>query len=101
MNIDILYTDDCPSWESGLKNLKAALKAEGLKAGIHLVRVKNEADAAHRKFLGSPSFCVDGVDLWPEKRNRYDLSCRVYATPQGMKGTPTVEMLRKKVRSLR
>jgi hypothetical protein len=41
------------------------------------------------------------VDLWPEKRNRYDLSCRVYATPQGMKGTPTVEMLRKKVRSLR
>jgi ACR3 family arsenite transporter len=87
MNIDILYTDDCPSWESGLKNLKAALKAEGLKADIRLHRVKNEAEAARLKFLGSPSFCIKGVDLWPERRNRYDLSCRVYATPQGMKGT--------------
>lgn len=99
MQIDLLYFDGCPSWQTGLENLKAALEAEGVFAEIRLVRVKND-DAARLKFLGSPSFHINGQDLWPEERARYDLSCRVYATPQGMKGVPTVEMLREKLRAL-
>jgi len=101
MKIDLLYIDDCPSWKSGLKNLKAALKAGGLKADICLVKVKNDADAARLKFQGSPSFRVNGVELWPEKRSAYNLSCRIYATPQGLKGFPTEEMLLEKLRGHR
>ena len=81
-----------------MKNLKAALKAGGLKADIRLVKVRNDAEAARLKFQGSPSFRVNGVELWPEKRSAYNLSCRIYATPQGLKGFPTEEMLRKKLR---
>jgi hypothetical protein len=101
MNIDLLYFDDCPSWKGGLENLNAALEAEGLEADIHLVKVANDEDAAHFKFLGSPSFCVDGEDWWPEEREHYSLSCRVYPTPKGMKGAPTVEMLREKLRAFK
>ncbi len=101
MQIDLLYFDGCPSWEGGLENLKAALEAEGLEAEIRLLKVENDDDAARLKFLGSPSFCVDGADLWTEDRKRYNLSCRVYSTPQGMKGAPTVDMLREKLRAMR
>jgi hypothetical protein len=97
MKIDLLYIDDCPSWQSGLENLKAALEAEGLEAVIRLVKVPDDAEAARLKFLGSPAFCVDGVDFWPAQRDRYNLNCRIYATPQGLKGVPTVDMLREKL----
>ncbi len=101
MKIDLLYIDDCPSWQRALENLKTALKAEGLEAVIRLVHVSNDAAAARLKFLGSPSFCVAGIDFWPEERKRYNLNCRIYPTPQGLKGFPTVQMLRAKLRALR
>lgn len=98
MKIDLLYFEDCPSWQIGLQNLQAALAAENIQAEIHLLPVESDAEATRLQFLGSPSFQVNGLDLWPEARKRYNLSCRVYATPQGMKGAPTVEMLREKLR---
>jgi hypothetical protein len=100
MRIDLLYIDDCPSWRQGLENLKAALEAEGLEAVIRLARVPNDAAAACLKFLGSPSFCISGKDMWPEKRKHYNLNCRIYPTPQGLKGFPTVQMLRTQLRAL-
>lgn len=100
MEIDLLYFDGCPSWEGGMQNLMAALEAEGLEAEINLVNMRDEMQAARLKFLGSPSFQVDGVDWWPEERADYQLSCRVYSTPQGMRGVPTVEMLREKLRAV-
>ena len=100
MLIDLLYFDGCPSWEGGLENLKTALKAEGLEANITLIEVEEDEKAERLKFLGSPSFHLNGIDLWPEERKLYNLSCRVYTTPQGMKGWPTVEMLREKLHTL-
>jgi hypothetical protein len=99
MEIDLFYFDGCPSWQSGLENLKTALEAEGLEVDINLVQVEDDAEAACLEFLGSPSFRLNGVDLWPEERRRYNLSCRVYATSQGMRGAPTVEMLCEKLRT--
>jgi len=101
MQIDLLYFDGCPSWESGLENLKAALNSEGMETEIRLVKVDSITDATRLKFLGSPSFRADGVDWWPEERQGFNLSCRIYLTPQGMKGAPTVEMLREKLRTVR
>lgn len=99
MIIELLYFDGCPSWERALENLKAALAAEGLEAEIRLLRVEDNEQAARLKFLGSPSFRADGVDWWPEERKRYNLGCRLYQTPQGLRGAPTVEMLREQLRA--
>lgn len=98
MKIELLYFDGCPSWQSGLQNLQSALKANGLDLSVELVKVLDSNDATRRKFLGSPSFRINGVDLWGEERETYSLSCRVYATPEGMKGSPSVSMLQEAIR---
>lgn len=98
IKVELLYFDGCPSWQSGLQNLHSALEANGLDVSVDLVQVLDNDDAAWRKFLGSPSFRVNGIDLWNEERDTYSLSCRVYATLEGMKGSPTVLMLRETIR---
>ncbi len=100
MKIELLYFDGCPSWETGLQNLKSAVLQEGLIADIDLVKVHDDVEATHFKFLGSPSFLVNGNDLWQETRETFALSCRIYSTPNGIKGFPTVNMLREKLHSL-
>ena len=97
MKIDLLYFEGCPSWQDGLENLKVALIRENIQAEINLVRVDTDSGAARLQFLGSPSFRVNGEELWQEQREQYNLSCRVYSTPGGMKGAPTVEMLQEKL----
>ena len=101
MKIELLYFNDCPSWKTALENLESALAAEAIEAQIQLIEVVDQDQAARLKFLGSPSFCVNGQDWWPEARQTYNLSCRIYATPQGMRGVPTVEMLREKIQTLK
>jgi len=101
MKIQLLYFDGCPSWETALHNLKAACALEDLPAEIELVEVRDDDDAARLRFLGSPSIVVDGQDLWPETRKAYYMSCRMYRTPEGMRGWPTVEMLRERLRAAR
>lgn len=99
MKIELLYFDGCPSWQAGLQKLTAALRAEDIQAAVELVKVSDDAEAEAKRFLGSPSFRVSGVELWPEAREQYALGCRVYPTAQGLRGTPTVEMLRERLRA--
>lgn len=101
LKIEILYFEDCPHWVYGLENLNSALKDEGLyDVDVQLVLINNEEDARKEKFLGSPSFHINGQDLWPEERTSYHLGCRVYPTDHGLKGFPTVEMLRERIREM-
>jgi hypothetical protein len=65
-----------------------------------LVRVEDNAEVARLRFLGSPSFHVNGAELWPEQCDTHALNCRLYPTSQGIKGTPTVQMLQEKLRAL-
>ncbi len=101
MKIDLLYFDGCPNYKRGLEDLKTALALEGMEAEINLVRMGDNAEAARLKFLGSPSFRVDGRELWPEEHKVYNLNCRVYLTPAGLNGSPTIEMLREKLRAFK
>lgn len=97
MKIEPLYFEGCPSWEQGLKSLKIALREVELSATAELVNVESDDDAARLKFLGFPHFRMDGGDLWHEERETYSLSCRVYPTPDGIKGFATVSMLREQL----
>ncbi|MFH1907728.1 MAG: thioredoxin family protein [Chloroflexota bacterium] len=101
MQFELLYFDGCPSWQTGLNNLKSALQLEGIEAEVTLVNVRDEADAIRLEFLGSPNFRVNSHDLWPEEREIYSLSCRVYPTAEGIKGFPTVAMLREQLKQFK
>lgn len=97
IEIEVLYFNGCPSWKTGLTNLETALEKQGEPYDIRLVAVEDPDLAQKERFLGSPSFRVNGADLWPEERGQYALSCRVYQTPLGLRGYPTVEMLAEKL----
>jgi hypothetical protein len=98
--IELLYFDGCPSWQSGLENLRRAIAAENLSYQIRLIEITNPQQATDEHFLGSPTFRLNGTDLWPELRSQFDLSCRVYSTPQGLLGSPTLAMLRDRLHVL-
>ena len=98
-NCVILYKD-CPSWQPALENLKMAIAAEEIVAEISLVKIESSEQAQKERFLGSPFFLVNGVDLWPVERSLYTLSCRVYQTPKGLEGSPSKEMLRERLKEI-
>lgn len=97
--IELLYFDDCPSWQITLENLRVVIAADHLPYEVRLVKIDTPEQAQSEHFLGSPSIHINGEDLWPESRGRFDLSCRVYQTEQGLRGSPTVDMLRKRIHS--
>jgi len=101
MTINLLYFDGCPSWNTALINLQAALKEEQLDYSINPIKIETDQETATTKFLGSPSFQIDGKDFWPENRSAYSMNCRLYKTSSGLKGWPTVEMLRQKLINIR
>ncbi len=97
IEIEILYFEGCPSWQEALANLRQVIQTDQLDVQVRLIEITSPQQAHDERFLGSPSFRLNGVDLWPESRTRYNMSCRVYQTDQGLRGSPTVEMLREKI----
>lgn len=57
-----------------------------------IVDTAEEAEATG--FHGSPSIIVDGVDPFADPDAPFGLSCRVYQTPDGFAGSPTLDQLR-------
>ena len=66
---------------------------------IELIAVETQQAAEKYQFTGSPMIRVNGRDLFPTGQDQYALGCRVYETPEGIKGWPTKEMLREKLRT--
>ena len=97
MIIDLLYFDDCPSWEKVMADLETIQKEGSLEFSIHLLNMKSDEEASRLKFLGSPSIQINGIDLWPEDRPSYAMNCRMYQTADGLKGWPTLDMIRQKL----
>ena len=93
MDITLLYFNDCPNWKIADERLAiiAAERAD-LTVSRHLVETVEEAERVG--FHGSPSILVDGVDLFADPDTAVGLSCRVYVTPDGLAGSPTVDQLR-------
>ncbi len=92
MDIALLYFDECPNWKVAEERLVAiAAERTDLTVTRHLVNTVVEAERVG--FHGSPSILVDGVDVFAEAGAGAGLSCRVYRTPDGLAGAPTVEQL--------
>jgi hypothetical protein len=95
VRVELLYFDGCPAYREAEKTLRGALAQEDTKIEVELMAVNTDEEAQRLRFPGSPTIRVDGEDLFlvPE-RAEYALGCRMYATPEGLKGSPTAEMVR-------
>jgi hypothetical protein len=101
MKIELLWFDECPSYLPARALLEQVLREEKVDATIEMVQVRDDADAVAKKFLGSPTIRLNGVDPFAERgQDQFAMQCRVYRTPEGLKGVPTKDMLRAAVRSV-
>ncbi len=92
MDVTLLYFDGCPSWELAHQRLTTLAADLGFSVDQRKVETPEQAEAMG--FRGSPTILVDGRDVFAEGHEPVGLSCRVYQTPDGPSGAPTVEQLR-------
>ncbi len=100
MKIELYYFAGCPSYLRALENLVEALEREGLDEDVCLIRVGSPAEAEAKRFLGSPTIRIDGVDIeGPEaERKGYGYGCRIYSHDGASAGWPSVERIRQALR---
>lgn len=92
MDVVLRYFDGCPHWRLALDRI---LEATGPDRGVvTLERVDDPDHAAALAFTGSPTILVDGIDPFADPGQPVGFSCRVYDTPDGPQGAPSVEQLR-------
>jgi hypothetical protein len=95
MNVELLLVADCPHAPAAAALLRRALDDLGLRDLVYsTTTITTEEQAAERGFAGSPSFHVDGTDLFPLPGNPTALACRLYPTASGRAGTPDLADLR-------
>jgi hypothetical protein len=90
----VLFFDGCPHYEPLLAHLGALLTSAGAEdADVALVCVEDADAAEAERFLGSPTVRIDGEDVEPgaDQRSDFGLKCRLFATPDGLRGMPADE----------
>ena len=93
MDVTLLYFDGCPNWQETARHLER-LAGEFNDILVVYHRVDTIEEAERTVFRGSPSVIVDGVDPFASDDDPVGLACRVYATPDGTAGSPTLDQLR-------
>lgn len=98
MKIELLHIADCPSWVEAGRRVSEALRATGRdESTLHYRLIRTEEDATAVPFAGSPTITLNGNDLFPGSDRSSDLACRIYSTPTGLAGMPTVEQIREAI----
>ncbi|CAM3550151.1 DF family (seleno)protein [Isoptericola cucumis] len=88
MKIELLVVDACPNVAPARAALRRVLDRAGLDAPIATVVIDDDDQAQARSFLGSPSFHIDGHDVFPAPGSQPGVACRVYPTAAGLRGVP-------------
>lgn len=93
MTIELLYFDGCPNWSIAAGRLRQAALLVGRPGEIEYRRIETPEEAAAAGFRGSPTVRIDGRDPFEVPGALVGLSCRMYETPAGLAGAPTLEQL--------
>jgi hypothetical protein len=92
MHVTVLYFDGCPNWQTAYERLRGLADECELTIDRRLIDTPEEAERV--EFRGSPTIMVDGRDPFASGDEPVGLSCRVYDTPNGPAGSPTIAQLR-------
>ncbi|OJY52843.1 hypothetical protein [Pseudonocardia sp. 73-21] len=92
MRIELLVVADCPHESVAAGVLTTALSDIGLGSlGFTVTVIESQHDAELRHFIGSPTICVDGADVFPQPERPAAIACRRYP---GRTGAPALRELR-------
>ena len=99
MDFELRTIPGCPHTVPGRDLFSQALALEGAgHATVSVKEVSTDDQAEALEFHGSPTFCAGGVDLFASNAAPA-VTCRVYPTPAGLAGLPTLDSLRQAVRA--
>lgn len=94
MIVTLRYFDGCPNWLTLDARLREVLDATGhTDVEVDHEKVETPQDAERLAFVGSPTVLVDGHDPFLTPGAPVGLACRIYPTPEGLRGSPTVAQL--------
>lgn len=94
MRVELLYFDGCPNWQLADERVREALRRTGHEdVAVDHRAVDSFKDAEEVGFTGSPTILLDGRDPFAVDGAPVGMSCRVYWTPDGTAGSPTVSQL--------
>ncbi|MCK5587791.1 MAG: DUF2703 domain-containing protein [Candidatus Lokiarchaeota archaeon] len=96
MNIELLYSEGCHTWERTLEMLKQVLKDKNIDVEVKLVKIETQEDAEKHHYFGSPQININGKDIDPmaEKVTSYkSAGCRLYIYKEETYELPPKEML--------
>lgn len=83
--MELLVVADCPHEKPAAKLLRSALDDIGLNAvNFQLTVVDTHEEAERRRFVGSPTILLDGIDPFQTPGQPASLACRLYPGPGGL-----------------
>lgn len=98
MDFELRTISGCPNDPAAQALFTEALALEGFDPAALAVReVLSDEEAAELNFHGSPTFTVNGRDLFPST-TAPAVTCRVYPTSAGLRGNPDLDTLRSAIR---
>jgi hypothetical protein len=94
MDIALLYFDGCPNHAETLAMLNELLSEAGWDGDVQFINVDTQQRAEELSFRGSPTVLINGDDPFLDTEAPFGLSCRIYPTDDGYRGTPPESELR-------
>lgn len=91
LDVTVLYFDGCPSWQTARQRLEAAAAHCQIPIRVSTRTVETTEDAERLGFTGSPTVLLDGRDPFARPGLVPSLACRVFPTPDGLAGSPTLD----------
>ncbi len=101
MKVEMLFFDGCPNYLAARELVERVLAEESVAADVESIRITDQAGAEERRFIGSPTVRVDGLDVEPAARDvtDYGFTCRVYRVGDKDTHVPSADMVREAVKA--
>lgn len=95
MKIEFLYSKATGRSERAEEAMRLALESTDPNIEVVYTEVDGTEDAKDKRFLGSPSIRVDGIDVEYGDRepDEYQAGTRYYNTPEGWKPFPHARLI--------
>jgi hypothetical protein len=69
LNVVVLYNEGCPATSKTVELIEECIYELGLHVELRKVLVKTREEAKEKRFLGSPTVQINGIDIDPTARD--------------------------------
>ena len=94
MDIELLVVPECPNEAAAAELIAAAVADTRVQATITRTVITSQDQARRRGFTGSPTILLNGSDPFAAPAGPGAMACRLYSTPEGLRGVPAFRDLR-------